>query len=77
MSNSKQLLTELLKLFSLKKGKFETANRKSLDRFIDRTEFQKRRQVFFETSCVFGKKKAELRCVKRTTDRLLQQSSHN
>ena len=60
-----QLLEELLTLFSLKKGKFETANRKSLDRFIDRTEFQKRRQVFFEASCSYGKKKSRVAMCKK------------
>ena len=53
-------------LFSLKKGKIETANRKSLNRFLDRTEFQKRRQVFFEASCAYGKKKSRVAMCKKS-----------
>ena len=61
-----KLRDELLALFSLKKGKIATANRKSLDRFVDRTEFQKRRQVFFEASCSFGKKKSRVAMCKKS-----------
>ena len=60
-----KLLDDLVTLFTLKKGKIETANRKSLDRFIDGTEFQKRRQVFFEASCTYGKKKSRVAMCKK------------
>ena len=60
-----KLREQLLALFTLKKGKIQSANRKSLDRFIDRTEFQRRRQVFFETACSFGKKKSRVAMCKK------------
>lgn len=60
-----KLRDELLALFSLKKGKFETANRKSLDRFLERTEFQRRRQAFFEAKCSYGRKKSRVAMCKK------------
>ena len=60
-----KLRDDLLALFSLKKGKFESANRKSLDRFLERTEFQRRRQAFFEAACGYGKKKSRVAMCKK------------
>ena len=60
-----QLRDKLLALFALKRGKFESANRKSLDRFLQRTEFQRRRQSFFEAACAYGKKKSRVTICKR------------
>ena len=60
-----QLRDKLLALFALKRGKFESANRKSLDRFLQRTEFQRRRQSFFEAACAYGKKKSRVTMCKR------------
>ena len=60
-----KLRDNLLALFALKKGKVESANRKSLDRFLQRTEFQKRRQAFFEAACGYGKKKSRVAMCKK------------
>jgi hypothetical protein len=54
------LLTKLIDLFQLDKINFTTANRKTLDEFLSKTEFQKRRQTLFEASCVNGKKKSRV-----------------
>ena len=44
------LLTKLIDLFQLDKINFTTANRKTIDEFLSKTEFQKRRQTLFEAS---------------------------
>ena len=54
------LLTKLIDLFQLDKINFTTANRKTIDEFLSKTEFQKRRQTLFEASCVNGKKKSRV-----------------
>ena len=59
------LLTELLELFSLKKGSILTANRKTLNFFLDKTKFQERRKAFFEACCPRGKKKSRVALCKK------------
>ena len=60
-----QLLTELLDLFSLQKGSILTANRKTLNFFLDKTKFQERRKAFFEACCPKGKKKSRVALCKK------------
>ena len=54
------LLTKLIDLFKIDKINFLTANRKTLDEFLSKTEFQKRRQALFEAACARGKKKSRV-----------------
>lgn len=54
------LYERLLELFRLKKGTLETANRATLDRFVQRTELQRRRQALFSASCKPGRQKSRV-----------------
>ncbi len=61
------LLYEKLKsLFSLKKGTIETANRTTLNRFVQETELQRRRQSLYQASCGHGKQKSRVSLCKKT-----------
>ena len=60
-----QSLKELISLFNLKKLNFDTANRKTLDNWIQKVKLQKRRQLLFEM-CQHGKKKSRVHLCKKS-----------
>ena len=55
-----QSLKELIQLFNLRKINFDSANRKTLDNWVQKVKLQKRRQLLFESACDQGKKKSRV-----------------